>query len=193
MTSTMHFRVVVVGEPESCLRFCALSAEGKRVSDVNMEPKDSLSGLSRDEWVTHLSVETEPRVVTVELILEIHGPWVWELYGIISPHEYFGRYAGIVMVGDIAQADSLRELARFVEVFDSYGVAPKPAVLIYDSPSRQSRGELCLARQIFIPRFVRIARVDFRTGEGITRSLQWIAAKVVGLSPTTNRRLEDVP
>jgi hypothetical protein len=149
-----------------------------------------MSGLPKDEWVIHLPVDTGNRVVNTELVLEIHGPFVWELYDIIPPREYFGRYAGIVMVGDIVQEDSLRDLARFIEVFDSYGTSATPAVLVYESSGDQRRGGLCLARQAFTPRFVRLAGVDFRTGEGARRPLDWIVTRVLRLNPTADRQLE---
>jgi len=192
VTSAARFRVVVVGEPDSCFRYCILSTEGRIVSGKNKQSENSVSGLPRDEWVAHLSVDVGTGAVTAELNLEIHGPWVWELYDIIPPREYFERYAGVIMVGDISRIDSLRDLARFIQVFDSYGAGIKPAVLVFDSSGHNARDELRPARQMFSPRFVRIIGVDFKTGEGAARPLHWIAARVFGSNPIVRLRVEGV-
>jgi hypothetical protein len=179
LTPPKRFRVVVVGEPSTCFRLCVSFVEGRVVSDKENPREDSMSGLPRDEWLTKLTVDLEGESVPIELTVEIHGPWVWDLYNVIAPREYFRRFAGIVMVADLSRDDSLRDLVRFVQSFDSYTAGGAPAVLVYDQSRHYGKRELDLATRAFWPRSVGILAVDFVTGEAAARPFQWIAAKVV--------------
>jgi hypothetical protein len=150
-----------------------------------------MSGLPRDEWVTKLTVNLEGESVPIELTVEIHGPWVWDLYNVIPPREYFRRFAGIVLVADLSRDDSLRDLARFVQSFDSYTAGGAPAVLIHDQSRHYGKRELQLATRAFWPRSVGILAVDFVTGEAAARPFLWIAAKVVEENQDSSPGVED--
>jgi hypothetical protein len=167
--------------------------EGRVVSSEDNLREDTMSGLPRDEWATKLAVRIVSKTVPVELIVEIHGPWVWDLYRVISPREYFRRFAGIVMVADLSRDDSVRDLIRFVQSFDSYTAGRAPAVLLYDQSCLYGKHDLQLATQAFWPRSIGILSADFKTGEGAAKPFHWIAANVVGQNPTANRRLENAP
>ncbi|MHA2025777.1 MAG: hypothetical protein ACW98U_07730 [Candidatus Thorarchaeota archaeon] len=93
-------RILVAGDEELGFSLCAKLLD-RNLTDPRTLARESLeSEWPEDEWIKLVSVIDEGVVTTYELDLELHGPWVWELYSTLEPRDYFRRFSGVVLCAD---------------------------------------------------------------------------------------------
>ena len=69
----------------------------------------------------------------MELDLELHGPWIWELYNVMDPTDYFRRFNAAVICGNPSRPDSLGVISSLIESIESNITSKIPIVILIDS------------------------------------------------------------
>ncbi|MFW9921100.1 MAG: hypothetical protein ACFFED_15975, partial [Candidatus Thorarchaeota archaeon] len=94
------YKVLVAGDEETGYSLC-LRLTDKDIVDPRVQAVESLSrDWPKDEWTKFYTVSLEGKISTVKLDLELHGPWVWELYNVMDPKDYFRRFDGAIICGN---------------------------------------------------------------------------------------------
>lgn len=174
-----RYRIVVAGDPWMAYRLCVCFAENRVIRAREMPPEYKASGLPKDEWIKTLLVDTQNQTVRVELVVELHGPWIWDLYNVVSPSDYFGRFAGVIMVVNLRTQGLVRDMARLVLSIDSFTQTRRPAVLVYDASQGYGSNDLSLAEEAFRPRAIGTSPVDFETCYGAEQSFKLLAVRLI--------------
>jgi hypothetical protein len=109
----------------------------------------------QDEWLKYVSVSVNGVITTMKLNIELHGSWVWELYNIMEPRDYFRRFEGAVIAVNPVIGDTFSGVPSFVESLDTYVGHRMPMIMAADNSEGLSEdiqnAVETLARQLGIP------------------------------------------
>ena len=172
------YRILVAGDEELGYSFCAKAldrnlANPRKIAKVSLETE-----WPKDEWTKHMTVSHEGLIATLELDLELHGPWVWELYDTLDPRDYFRRFAGVVLCADPSRETLPSELSNLMETITLHVGKSLPTVIIVARSQKLAKGQTDALRQIAETLSVPIFFIRLNTGENIDKAIKSIATEI---------------
>ena len=175
------YRILVAGEEELGFSFCE-KLLNRNLSDPRAVARQSLEEpWPKDEWTKHMTVSNEGMITTLELDLELHGPWVWELYNALEPRDYFRRFAGLVYCADPGRENLPSELSNFIESVRIHVGSKIPSIMIVDSSRKWQKGQMGALRELAETLGISIYFIRLDTGENIQESFKTLAQDIVQL------------
>ncbi|MBN2231091.1 MAG: GTPase domain-containing protein [Candidatus Thorarchaeota archaeon] len=172
------YRVIVAGDEELGYSYCAKLLD-KRLTDPRQVAKESLEKTwPDDEWTKHITVSNQGVITTMEIDLELHGPWVWELYSTLEPRDYFRRFAGLILCADPDRENLPSELSNFIESMNIHTGDQIPTILIVDRSRRWKKGQIDSLREIAENLSLPIFFIRLDTGENIDESFKSLASDI---------------
>jgi hypothetical protein len=173
------YRIVVAGDEELGFGLCAKLLD-KTIRDPRGIARESLmEPWPEDEWTKLLTISIQDRITTVELDLELHGPWVWELYETLDPKDYFSRFSGVVLCADPRREHLPAELANLMESVALHVGRQLPTIMVVDRSQKFVKGQTDALRSVAEALSVPIFFVRLSTGENVDEAFKSLAADVV--------------
>ncbi len=172
------YRILIAGDEELGYSFCAKSLD-RDLTDPRKLAKESLAEeWPRDEWIKHMTVSHEGLIATLELDLELHGPWVWELYETLEPKDYFRRFAGVILCADPTRETLPSELSNLMETVSLHVGQSLPTIMIVDRSQKLIKGQTASLREIAKTLSVPIFFIRLNTGENIEKAIRHLATQI---------------
>jgi hypothetical protein len=172
------YRILIAGDEELGFGFCAKSLN-RDLTDPRTVAKESLEAeWPKDEWIKHTTVSHEGLIATLELDLELHGPWVWELYETLEPRDYFRRFSGVVLCADPTRETLPSELSNLMETIKLHVGQTLPAVIVVDRSQKLVKGQTAALRDIAETLSVPIFFIRLNTGENIDKAIKHLATRI---------------
>jgi hypothetical protein len=172
------YRILIAGDEELGFSFCAKSLD-RNLTDPRTVARESLeTEWPKDEWTKHITVSHFGLIATLELDLELHGPWVWELYETLDPRDYFRRFAGVVLCADPTRETLPSELSNLMETINLHVGHPLPTILVVDRSQNLVKGQTAALREIAETLNVPIFFIRLSTGENIEKAIKNLATRI---------------
>ncbi|MFW9908030.1 MAG: hypothetical protein ACFFEF_05605 [Candidatus Thorarchaeota archaeon] len=172
------YKIIVAGDEESGYSFCTRLMD-RQLPDPRKVALESLSkDWPKDEWVKFITLSSKGTVFTMELDLELHGPWIWELYNVMDPRDYFRRFAAAVICANPKRPESLIHIPSFIESMDTHIGKRIPMVLIIDSSQHISKNELKPVEEIALQMEIPFRKVSIETGDNLDNVLKELAIRI---------------
>ena len=172
------YRILIAGDEELGYCLCAKSLD-RDLTDPRTIARESLEEeWPQDEWTKHVTVSHEGLIATLELDLELHGPWVWELYQTLEPRDYFRRFAGVVLCADSTRETLPSELSNLMETVNLHVGHPLPTIMVVDRSRKLVKGQTTALREIADTLSVPIFFIHLNTGEYIEKAFKNLATKI---------------
>ncbi len=178
--SSLHdtYKVIVAGDEicgySLCLRLC-----DKSISDPHFTARESLSrDWPRDEWTKFYTLSRAGEISTVELDLELHGPWVWELYNVMEPMDYFRRFDGAVICGNPRRPDSLGIISSLYESIDNYTTGKVPTLIFVDLGNDLRQSDAQEFRELAMKLDVDFRAFDMMIDESVEELFKTLATTI---------------
>jgi hypothetical protein len=172
------YRILIAGDEELGFAFCAKLLD-RNLIDPRTAAKRSLEAeWPKDEWTKHITVSHYGLIATLELDLELHGPWVWELYDTLDPQDYFRRFAGVVLCGNLMHETLPSELSNLMETINLHVGQPLPTVMVVDRSLKLVKGQTEALRKIAETLNVPIYFIHLNTGENIDKAIRDVATRI---------------
>ncbi len=176
------YRILVAGDEELGFSLCAKLLD-RNLTDPRTLAKESLEEpWPEDEWTKLISVSLDAVVTTFELDLELHGPWVWELYSTIEPRDYFRRFSGVVLCADPFRETLPSELSNLMNSLDIHIGHRLPAIMVVDRSKKLLKGQTDALREIAETLSVPIMFIRLNTGENIEKVFKTLTEEICGCS-----------
>lgn len=151
------------------------------LTDPRTLAKESLEDeWPKDEWIKLESVMDEGIVTTYELDLELHGPWVWELYSTLEPRDYFRRFSGVVLCADPFRETLPSELSNLMRTIEIHVGHPLPTIMIVDKSKKLVKGQTAALREIAETLAVSIMFINLNTGKNIEKAFKSLTEEICG-------------
>ncbi|MFW9979990.1 MAG: hypothetical protein ACFFEJ_18050 [Candidatus Thorarchaeota archaeon] len=161
------YKVLVAGDEETGYSLC-LRLTDKDIVDPRVQAVESLSrDWPKDEWTKFYTVSLEGKISTVKLDLELHGPWVWELYNVMDPKDYFRRFDGAIICGNPKRPDSLGVISSLIESIESNIAAKIPIIIIVDSTNELKEKEIAPFEEVANSLNIAFVAVNIQNGKNI--------------------------
>ncbi|MEM2142898.1 MAG: hypothetical protein QXS20_03320 [Candidatus Thorarchaeota archaeon] len=168
------FRFVVAGDLEAgfvlCTRFVGAELAG---------PEAVRELLSRrwpmDEWSRLVTVMEGGRVTTVKADVELHGPWVWDLYSVMDPHDYFRRFDGAALCVSTDRPESFSEAVVFFEAFEQHTEQGTPSVLAVASQQALTGSVMAEIEKLSKQYGLQMIQVDLNSGKNVQSVFRTLA------------------
>lgn len=174
--------MLIAGDEASGYSICAKLVD-KDLPDPRSLAVQSLSkDWPPDEWTKFYSVSLSGRISTVELDLELHGPWVWELYNVMEPQDYFRRFDAAVVCANPKRADSLANVSTFVDSMRHHLNRKIPMFLVVDLSLKPSKDEIEIVRQMGVDLDMAFEQVSISDGKNIEGLFKTLANELNILS-----------
>jgi len=175
------YRILVAGDEELGFSFCEKLLD-RNLSDPRAIARQSLEEpWPKDEWTKHMTVSNEGVITTLELDLELHGPWVWELYNALEPRDYFRRFAGLVYCADPGRENLPSELSNFIESVRIHVGLKMPSIMIVDRSRKWQKGQMDALRELAETLEISIYFITLDTGENVQEAFKALAQDVAEL------------
>jgi hypothetical protein len=172
------YRILIAGDEELGYSFCAKALD-RNLTDPRTVARESLEEeWPKDEWTKHVTVSHYGLIATVELDLELHGPWVWELYETLEPRDYFRRFAGVVLCANPTRETLPAELSNLMDSVNLHVGHPLPTIMIVDKSQKLIKGQTEALRQIAETLSVPISFIRLNTGENIEKVFKTVATEI---------------
>jgi len=172
------YRILVAGDEELGFSFCAKLLD-RSLTDPRSIAKESLEKLwPKDEWTKHTTVSKDGNITTLELDLELHGAWVWEIYNTLEPKDYFKRFSGMILCADPTREHLSSELSNFIDSVNIHIGYPIPIIIIVDSSKQLPKGQAEALRQMAEGLIVPIFFIKLSTGENIETAFKSLANEI---------------
>jgi hypothetical protein len=172
------YRILVAGDEEVGFSYCEKLLDQKLEDPREIAKKSLEKPWPKDEWTKHITVSKEGRITTLELDLELHGPWVWELYSTLEPRDYFRRFAGILFCANPERENLPSEISNFLDSVNIHVGHQLPTIMIVDRSKKLLKGQTdalrVIADGISIPLFF----IRLNTGENIEDSFRSLAKEI---------------
>ncbi|MHA1636970.1 MAG: hypothetical protein ACTSUB_03040 [Candidatus Thorarchaeota archaeon] len=180
MSSTHDtYKILIAGDQELGYSLCAKFID-KKLSDPRMVALESLAhDWPEDEWKKYVTVSVESAIVTFEFQMELHGPWVWELYSVMEPRDYFRRFDAAVIAADPRHSDSYTHLPSFIESIDIHIGHRIPMVIVADPSDGLSENEVQSVATLASQLDLSVVHVNILSGENIDIAFKSIAEAIV--------------
>ena len=172
------YRILIAGDEELGYSMCAKSLD-RNLTDPRTLAKESLAKeWPKDEWIKHMTVSHEGLIATLELDLELHGPWVWELYETLEPRDYFRRFTGVILCADPKRETLPSELSNLMETVTLHVGHPLPTIMIVDRSQKLVKGQTASLRDIAETLSVPIFFIRLKSGENIEKAIKHLATQI---------------
>jgi hypothetical protein len=172
------YRILIAGDEELGYSFCAKSLD-RNLTDPRTLAKESLAEeWPKDEWIKHMTVSHEGLIATLELDLELHGPWVWELYETLEPRDYFRRFAGVILCADPKRETLPSELSNLMETVNLHVGHSLPTIMVVDRSQKLIKGQTASLREIAETLSVPIFFIRLNTGDNIEKAIKHLATQI---------------
>jgi len=172
------YRILVAGDEELGFSYCAKLLD-RTLTDPRSIAKKSLHELwPKDEWTKHTSVLKDGIVTTLELDLELHGDWVWEIYNTLEPKDYFKRFSGLILCADPEREHLHAKLSNFIDSTNIHMGYPIPTIIVVDRTKKLATGQVDALRQMAEGLRVPIFFINLNTGENIETSFKDLANEI---------------
>jgi len=173
-------RILVAGDEELGFSFCAKALD-RTLDDPRTKARESLEETwPEDEWTKLVTVSEDGVITTYELDLELHGPWVWELYSTLEPKDYFRRFSGVVLCANPFRETLPSELSNFMNSIEIHVGHRLPTVMIVDRSKKLLKGQTDALRQIAETLSVPIMFIRLNTGENIEKVFKILTEEICG-------------
>lgn len=173
-------RILVAGDEELGFSLCAKLLD-RNLTDPRTLARESLeSEWPKDEWIKLVSVLDEGVVTTYELDLELHGPWVWQLYDTLEPRDYFRRFSGIVLCADPFRETLPSELSNLMNSVEIHVGHRLPTIMIVDRSKKLLKGQTGALREMAETLGVPIIFIRLNTGENIEKAFKSLTEEICG-------------
>ena len=172
------YRILIAGDEELGFSFCAKSLDRDLIDPRTVARESLESEWPKDEWTKHITVSHYGLIATLELDLELHGPWVWELYETIEPRDYFRRFAGLVLCANPMRETLPSELSNLMEMITLHVGQPLPTAMVVDRSKKLLKGQIEALRSIAETLNVPIFFIHLKTGENIDKALKSVATRI---------------
>lgn len=172
------YRIIVAGDEELGFSLCAKLLD-KELADPRSIARESLAQpWPDDEWTKLVTFSIDGKITTVELDLELHGPWVWELYETLQPKDYFCRFSGIVLCANPDREHLPAELSNLMDSVTLHVGKHLPAIMVVDKSRRLVKGQTDALRSVAETLSVPIFFIRLSNGENISEAFKHLAALV---------------
>ncbi len=172
------YRILVAGDEELGFSYCAKLLD-RNITDPRSIAKESLGKLwPKDEWTKHTTVYKDGVISTLELDLELHGAWVWEIYNTLEPKDYFRRFAGVILCANPDREHLHSELSNFINSVTIHVGFPLPTILLVDRSQKLVKGQTEALRQMAENLEVPIFFIRLNTGENIEEAFKSLAGEI---------------
>ncbi|MFW9956672.1 MAG: hypothetical protein ACFFCT_01260 [Candidatus Odinarchaeota archaeon] len=161
------FKVLVAGDEELGFCFCEKLLDKKLANPREVAKKSLERPWPKDEWTKHSTIMKDGVITTLELDLELHGAWVWELYSALEPRDYFRRFSGVILCADAMRINLPSELSNFMDSVSIHVGHQLPTIMIVDRSKRLAKGQTDALRDIAKTLSVPIFFVNLYTGDNI--------------------------
>jgi hypothetical protein len=172
------YRVLVAGDEELGFSFCEKLLDKKLVDPREVAKKSLERPWPKDEWIKHSTVMKGGMITTLELDLELHGAWVWELYNALEPRDYFRRFSGLVLCADATRVNLPTELSNFMDSVNIHVGKQLPTIMIVDRSKKLEKGQTSALRDIAETLSVPIFFINLNTGENIDLAFKKLADEI---------------
>jgi hypothetical protein len=172
------YRIIVGGNEELGFGFCAKLLD-RSLPDPKTAAKESLEDpWPEDEWTKLVTISVDEKITTLEIDMELHGPWVWELYSTLEPRDYFRRFDGVIYCADPSRSHLPAEISNFMESVSIHTGKQLPAMIIVDRSRRWEKGQVDALREMAESLDLPIEFIRLNTGENIESSFKALAKRV---------------
>jgi len=173
------YRILVAGDEELGFSVCAKLLD-RSLTDPRTLARESLAKpWPEDEWAKLVTVSVDDKIETLELDLELHGPWVCELYNTLEPRDYFRRFDAVVYCADPSREHLSAEVSDFIDSVTIHTGRQLPVMMIVDRSRRWEKGQTqalrSMAESLSIPLFF----VRVKSGENIVNSFKDLAERIM--------------
>ena len=173
-------RILIAGDEELGFSLCAKLLD-RDLTDPRTLARDSLvEEWPKDEWTKLMSISKEGTITTYELDLELHGPWVWQLYETLEPRDYFRRFSGVVLCADPFRETLPSELANLMSSVQIHVGHSLPTIMIVDKSKKLLKGQTDSLREIAETLNVPIMFIRLNTGETIEKAFKSLTEEICG-------------
>jgi hypothetical protein len=173
-------RILIAGDEELGFSLCAKLLD-RNLTDPRTLARESLeTEWPKDEWIKLVSVLDEGVVTTYELDLELHGPWVWELYSTLEPRDYFRRFSGVVLCADSTRETLPSELSNLMSSVELHVGHSLPTIMVVDKSKKLLKGQTASLREIAETLNVPIIFIRLNTGENIEKAFKSLTEEICG-------------
>lgn len=174
------YRILVAGDEELGFSLCAKLLD-ENLTDPRTLAKESLEEpWPEDEWTKLISVSQDEVITTFELDLELHGPWVWELYNTLEPRDYFRRFSGVVLCADPFRETLPSELSNLMNSIDIHVGHRLPVIMVVDRSKKLLKGQTAALREIAETLSIPIMFIRLNTGENIEKAFKSLTEEICG-------------
>jgi hypothetical protein len=174
--------VLIAGDEASGYSICAKLVDKDLADPRNLALQSLSKDWPLDEWTKFYSVSLSGRISTVELDLELHGPWVWELYNVMEPEDYFKRFDAAVICANPKRPGSLADASTFVESMNRHIGRRIPMFLVVDLSLNPSKDEIELVREMAVQLDMAFEKVRVSDGDNIENLFKTLANELNILS-----------
>jgi hypothetical protein len=178
------YRVLVAGDEELGFSFCEKLLDKKLMDPREVAKKSLEKPWPKDEWTKHSTIMKDGVITTLELDLELHGAWVWELYNALEPRDYFRRFSGIVLCADATRVNLPTELSNFIDSVNIHVGRQLPTIMIVDRSKKLAKGQTGALRDIAETLSVPIFFINLNTGENIDVAFKNLSEEISSQATT---------
>jgi hypothetical protein len=172
------YRILVAGDEELGFSFCAKLLD-RTLIDPRSVARESLGEIwPKDEWTKHTTVSKDGAITTLEIDLELHGPWIWEIYNTLKPKDYFKRFSGLILCADPMRENLASELSNFIDSVYIHIGYPIPTIIVIDHSKKLVKGQADSLRQMAEGLLAPIFFIRLNTGENIETAFKSIADEI---------------
>lgn len=172
------YRILVAGDEELGFSYCAKLLD-RTLTDPRGIAKKSLHEMwPKDEWTKHTTVSKGGAITTLEIDLELHGAWVWEIYNTLEPKDYFKRFSGMILCADPTREHLHAELSNFIDSVNIHIGYPIPTIIVVDRSKKLPKGQTDALRQMAEGLIIPIFFINLNTGEKIETAFKSIANEI---------------
>ncbi|MBA7584457.1 hypothetical protein ES708_26412 [subsurface metagenome] len=172
------YRILVAGDEELGFSFCVKLLDRTLADPRELAKKSLEKPWPEDEWTKHTTVSKDGDITTLELDLELHGPWVWELYNALEPKDYFRRFAGVILCADPTREHLPSQLSNLIDSVNIHVGHPIPAIIIVDRSRKLVKGQTDALRKIAEGLGIPIFFIRLNTGENIEKAFKSLADEI---------------
>lgn len=173
-----RYKVIVAGDTELGYSLCA-----KLTNESIRHPRRlAAQALARDwpevEWTKFMSVSVHGEITTMELDLELHGPWVWELYNVMQPRDYYRRFDAALIVANPRDPDSFAHIPELLEAIRAHIDGQIPTFLVGESSLDLSDEERKRIIELGILLDLPVKMANVETGDNIDQVFRELAIDI---------------
>ncbi len=170
------YKVLVAGDVDSGFRLCR-----QLIDHEITNPKDyavESLGWTDDEWVKFVTISSEGSITTMELDLELHGPWVWELYSVMEPRDYFRRFEAAIITADPKKPDAMIHIPNLIDSVDTHIGHRIPMIILLDTSQEYSRARINSVRDMAMQLEIPFIKTDVHSGADLDAVIKDLALRI---------------